>query len=63
MKEERFSVNMSKQEMIRFYANKIVEDGIRGCNEFSNIIYFSKYLISLLGDSEWTGVFYGSRPI
>lgn len=28
-------------------------------NEFSNIIYFSKYLISLLGDSEWTGVFYG----
>lgn len=28
-------------------------------NEFSNIIYFSKYLISLIGDSEWTGVFYG----
>ncbi|MCI8486513.1 MAG: hypothetical protein HFJ20_05435 [Clostridia bacterium] len=28
-------------------------------NEFSNLIYFSKYLISLLGDSEWTGVFYG----
>ena len=28
-------------------------------NEFSNIIYFSKYLISLLGGSEWTGVFYG----
>lgn len=43
MKEERFSVNMSKQEMIRFYANKIVEDGIRDCNEFSNIICLKDY--------------------
>ena len=32
MKEE-FTIKMTKKEMLRFYANKIVEDGIKGMEE------------------------------
>ena len=43
MKKEKYSINVTKEEMIRYYANKIVEDGIKDCNEFSNIIDINKY--------------------
>lgn len=41
--EEKFSIEMTEDEMLRFYANKIVEDGIRGCTEFNNTIYLIDY--------------------
>lgn len=40
---EKFNIEMTKDEMIRYYANKIVEDGIRGCFEFSNTIDINNY--------------------
>ena len=40
---EKFNIEMTKDEMIRYYANKIVEDGIRDCTEFSNIINVGDY--------------------
>ena len=42
MKKE-FIVDMTEEEMLRFYANKIVEDGIRDCLEFNAIIPLSQY--------------------
>lgn len=42
MKEE-FSIKMTKDEMLRFYANKIVEDGIRSCSEFNTIVSLTDY--------------------
>lgn len=39
----KFKIEMTKDEMIRYYANKIVEDGIRDCTEFSNLINISNY--------------------
>ena len=38
-----FNIEMTKDEMIRYYANKIVEDGIKDCYEFSNIIDINNY--------------------
>lgn len=43
MQDKDFTINMKKEEMLKFYANKIVEDGIRGCSEFSNIISLTDY--------------------
>lgn len=40
---EKFKIEMTKDEMIRYYANKIVEDGIKDCSEFSNIIDINNY--------------------
>ena len=40
---KNFNIEMTKDEMIRYYANKIVEDGIRDCTEFSNIIDVNNY--------------------
>lgn len=40
---EKFKIEMTKDEMIRYYANKIVEDGIKDCYEFSNIIDINNY--------------------
>lgn len=42
MKKE-FTIKMTKEEMLRFYANKIVEDGIRNCLEFNAIISLTQY--------------------
>ena len=36
-------MEMTEDEMIRFYANKIVEDGIKDCYEFSNLIDINDY--------------------
>lgn len=40
---EKFKIEMTKDEMIRYYANKIVEDGIKDCYEFSNTIDINDY--------------------
>ncbi len=40
---KKFKIEMTEDEMIRFYANKIVEDGIKNCYEFSNIIDINDY--------------------
>ena len=40
---EKFKIEMTKDEMIRYYANKIVEDGIKDCYEFSNVIDINDY--------------------
>ena len=42
MKDE-FTIKMTKQEMLRFYADKIVEDGIKDCLEFNAIIPLTQY--------------------
>ena len=41
--EEEFVINMTKEEMLKFYVNKIVEDGIRECYEFNTSIYLNAY--------------------
>lgn len=41
--KENFIINMNKEEMLRFYANKIVEDGIQSCTEYSNLIGLTDY--------------------
>ena len=43
MKDKKFIINMTESEMLRFFANKIVEDGIRGCTEFSNVVSSTGY--------------------
>lgn len=40
---EKFKIEMTEDEMIRYYANKIVEDGIKDCYEFSNVIDINDY--------------------
>ena len=41
--KEKFEVNMTKEEMLRYYANKIVEDGIRSCSEYNTIVFLKEY--------------------
>lgn len=43
MQEEKFIISMTKDEMLRFYANKLVEDGIRECSEFNISVYLTEY--------------------
>ena len=40
---KKFKIEITKDELIRFYANKVVEDGIRDWWEFSNIININDY--------------------
>jgi len=40
---EKFKIEMTKDEMIRYYANKIVEDGIKEATEFNTIIDSENY--------------------
>ena len=40
---EKFKIEMTKDEMIKFYVYKIIEDGIKNCYEFSNIIDINNY--------------------
>ena len=39
----KFKIEVTEDEMIRFYANKIVEDGIKDSFEFSNVININDY--------------------
>lgn len=41
--KEKFTINMSKDEMLRYYANKVVEDGIKSCSEFNTIVSLTDY--------------------
>lgn len=34
---------MTEDEMIKYYANKIVEDGIKNCYEFNNTVDINDY--------------------
>lgn len=34
---------MTKDEMLRFYTNKIIEEGIRECSEFNISLYLTEY--------------------
>lgn len=40
---KKFNIEMTKDEMIRYYANKIVELGIKDCSKFSNCVDTSNY--------------------
>lgn len=42
-KLEKFKIEMTKDEMIRYYANKIVEDGIKEATEFNTTVDSSNY--------------------
>ena len=37
MEEKLISVIMTKEEMLKFFSNKIVEQGIMDCSEFNTI--------------------------
>ena len=41
--EEKFSIEMNKDEMLRYYENKIVEDRIKSCSEFNTIVNLTDY--------------------
>lgn len=43
MAERKYLISMSKEEMLRYYENKIVQDGIRECSEFNISVYLSDY--------------------
>ena len=43
MQEENFQISMTKEEMLKFYINKMIEDGIRECSEFNISIYLTEY--------------------
>lgn len=43
MQNKEFTVQMTKDEMLKFYVNKIVEDGIRDCQSFYNIVKLTDY--------------------
>lgn len=45
-KLELFEITMKKDDMLKYYANKIVEDGIRECSEFNIIMNLEDYGIS-----------------
>ena len=43
MQEENFQISMTKDEMLKFYTNKMIEDGIRECSEFNISIHLAEY--------------------
>lgn len=43
MEEKEYLVKMTKDEMLQFYENKIVTEGIMDCSEFSNIVDLTDY--------------------
>lgn len=43
MQEENILISMTKEEMLKFYTNKMIEDGIRECSEFNTSIYLTEY--------------------
>lgn len=40
---EKLKIEMTKDEKIKYCANKIVEDGIKDCYEFSNTVDINNY--------------------
>lgn len=43
MKKEKFLISMTKDEMLKFYTNMMVEDSIRECSDFSTWTYLTDY--------------------
>lgn len=43
MKKEKFLINMTKDEMLKFYTNMMIEDSIRECSDFSTWTYLTDY--------------------
>lgn len=43
MQNKKFEINMTKDEMLRFYTNKIIEEGIKECSEFNISLYLTEY--------------------
>lgn len=43
MREKTFTIKMTEDEMLRYYANKIVEDGIKQCSEFNTSVNIDEY--------------------
>ena len=43
MQEENFQISMTKDEMLKFYTNKMIEDGIRGTSDFNTWVYLKDY--------------------
>lgn len=43
MQEENLQISMTKDEMLKFYTNKMIEHGIRECSEFNTSIYLTEY--------------------
>lgn len=43
MEQEMQIVEMTKQEAIKYYANKIIEDSLEDCSEFNYCMYFECY--------------------
>lgn len=43
MQEEDFQISMTKDEMLKFYTNKMIEDGIRGTSDFNTWVYLKDY--------------------
>lgn len=40
---KKYNIEMTKDELIKYYANKIIEEGINTCLEFNNTIEVTKY--------------------
>ncbi|MDO5555133.1 MAG: hypothetical protein Q4G09_00320 [Clostridia bacterium] len=40
---EEVTVNMNKEDAIKYYANKIIEDSLEDCSEFDYCMYFDQY--------------------
>jgi hypothetical protein len=43
MAKKEYLVKMTKDEMLRFYANKIVEEGIKECTEFNTLVQLTDF--------------------
>ncbi len=43
MQNKEFTIQMTKDEMLKFYTNKIVEDGIRNSQSFHNTVSLTDY--------------------
>ena len=40
---KKYNVEMTEDDYLRYYANKIVEDGIRSCSQFDTIVDMHDY--------------------
>lgn len=43
IKERNYLIKLTEDELIKYYANKIIEDGLDETQEFNYIIYFKEY--------------------
>lgn len=43
MEERKFTINMTKDEMLKFYTDMMIEDSIKECSDFSTWTYLTDY--------------------